>query len=82
MKWFTWGASVSGQVMRSLLIEREDVSRFACANDHPDAEAVLIPDTALHTVDFLPELEAAVGKTVLTGKSGNDVGSIDGLRTV
>ena len=29
-------------------------------------EAVLIPDTALHTVDFLPELEAAAGKTVLT----------------
>ena len=48
------------------LIEREAVLRFACANDHPDAEAVLIPDTALHTVDFLPELEAAVGKTVLT----------------
>ena len=48
------------------LIEREDVLRFARANDHPDAEAVLIPDTALHTVDFLPELEAAVGKTVLT----------------
>lgn len=48
------------------LIEREEVLRFACANDHPDAEAVLIPDTALHTVDFLPDLEAAVGKTVLT----------------
>ena len=48
------------------LIEREAVLRFARANDHPDAEAVLIPDTALHTVDFLPELEAAVGKTVLT----------------
>lgn len=48
------------------LIEQEEVLRFACANDHPDAEAVLIPDTALHTVDFLPELEAAVGKTVLT----------------
>ena len=48
------------------LIEREEVLRFARANDHPDAEAVLIPDTALHTVDFLPELETAVGKTVLT----------------
>ena len=48
------------------LIERKEVLRFARANDHPDAEAVLIPDTALHTVDFLPELEAAVGKTVLT----------------
>ena len=48
------------------LIERKEVLRFARANDHPDAEAVLIPDTALHTVDFLPELEAEVGKTVLT----------------
>ena len=48
------------------LIEQEEVLRFACANDHPDAEAVLIPDTALHTVDFLPDLEAEVGKTVLT----------------
>ena len=48
------------------LIERDEVLHFARANDHPDAEAVLIPDTALHTVDFLPELEAAVGKTVLT----------------
>ena len=33
---------------------------------HPDAEAVLIPDTALHTAAFLPELETHVGKTVLT----------------
>ena len=59
------------------LIERKEVLRFACANDHPDAEAVLIPDTALHTVDFLPELEAAVGKTVLTA---NQVTMWEGLR--
>ncbi|MDE2726652.1 MAG: decarboxylase [Gemmatimonadota bacterium] len=50
----------------SALIERDEVLRFARANDHPDAEAVLIPDTALHTVGFLSELETAVGKTVLT----------------
>ena len=50
----------------SALIERDEVLRFARANDHPDAEAVLIPDTALHTAGFLPELESAVGKTVLT----------------
>lgn len=50
----------------SALIEREEVLRFARANDHPDAEAVLIPDTALHTAGFLSELETAVGKTVLT----------------
>lgn len=35
-------------------------------NDHPDAEALLVPDTALHTVAWLEELEAAVGKPVLT----------------
>jgi maleate cis-trans isomerase len=34
--------------------------------DHPDAGAVLVPDTALHTVRRLGELEAAVGKPVLT----------------
>lgn len=50
----------------SALIERNEVLRFSRANDHPDAEAVLIPDTALHTAGFLPELETAVGKTVLT----------------
>ena len=50
----------------SALIERDVVLRFARANDHPDAEAVLIPDTALHTTGFLSELETAVGKTVLT----------------
>lgn len=59
------------------LIERESVLRFACANDHPDAEAVLIPDTALHTVGFLAELEAAVGKPVLTA---NQVTMWEGLR--
>ena len=47
-------------------IERDEVLRFARTNDHPDAEAVLIPDTALHTAGFLTELEATVGKTVLT----------------
>ena len=45
---------------------REHVLRFALENDHPDAQAVLIPDTALHTVAFLSELEAHLGKTVLT----------------
>jgi maleate cis-trans isomerase len=34
--------------------------------DHPSAEAVLMPDTALHTVAWLEDLEAAVGKIVLT----------------
>ena len=47
-------------------VGRERVLSHARESDHPDAEAVLLPDTALHTVDFLDDLEAAVGKTVLT----------------
>ena len=47
-------------------VGREEVLRFAQATDHPDADAVLIPDTALHTAAFLAELESYVGKTVLT----------------
>ena len=63
----------------SALIEREEVLRFARANDHPDAEAVLIPDTALHTAGFLNELDTAVGKTVLTA---NQVTMWEALRLV
>jgi maleate cis-trans isomerase len=45
---------------------REAVLRLVRENDHPAAEAVLIPDTAMHTVALLPDIEAEVGKTVLT----------------
>jgi maleate cis-trans isomerase len=44
----------------------EAVERFVLSGDRPDAEAVLVPDTALHTVRRLPALEAAVGKPVLS----------------
>ena len=50
----------------SARLDRDEVLRFARDNDHPDTDAVLIPDTALHTAGFLSEIEAAVGKTVLT----------------
>ena len=36
------------------------------AADHPDAEAVLVPDTAMHTLAIVDDLELATGKTVLT----------------
>jgi maleate cis-trans isomerase len=39
---------------------------FVRAGDRPGAEAVLVPDTALHTARSLPALEDAVGKPVLT----------------
>ncbi|MGW5970331.1 maleate cis-trans isomerase family protein [Streptomyces sp. NPDC055186] len=39
---------------------------LARAADHPDAQAVLLPDTALHTLAHLPALEKELGKPVLT----------------
>lgn len=59
------------------LLEREDVLRLAESGDHPDAEAVLLPDTALHSVAWLEDLERTLGKPVLTA---NQVSIWDGLR--
>jgi maleate cis-trans isomerase len=55
----------------------EVVLEFAAAADHPDAQAVLLPDTALHTIGLLDELDARVGKPVLTA---NQVSIWQGLR--
>ncbi|SDO35692.1 Maleate cis-trans isomerase [Streptomyces sp. cf386] len=45
-----------------------DKELFALAKeaDHPDAEAILLPDTALHTASHLPALEHHLAKPVLT----------------
>jgi maleate cis-trans isomerase len=53
------------------------VIEFVRANDHVDAEAVLVPDTALHTAAVLDELDAALGKPVLTA---NQVSMWEALR--
>jgi len=45
---------------------RDRVLAVAAAGDHPDAQAVLLPDSALHTVAWLDELEQRLGKPVLT----------------
>lgn len=45
---------------------RERVVDFVGSGDHPDAEAVLVPDTALHSAAVVEELEAALRKPVLT----------------
>ncbi|MFG2171212.1 decarboxylase [Streptomyces niveus] len=58
---------------------RDEVFALARAGDHPDAEVVLLPDTALHTVAYLPELEETLGKPVLTA---NQVTVWEGLRLV
>ncbi|TGG95439.1 maleate cis-trans isomerase [Natronospirillum operosum] len=47
-------------------LEKERVLAFVAASDHPDAEAIVVPDTALHTVAVLDQLEAMLGKPVLT----------------
>ncbi|WJV48533.1 maleate cis-trans isomerase family protein [Streptomyces flavofungini] len=45
---------------------RDEVLALARAGDHPDAEAVLLPDTALHTAAHIQALESDLGKPVLT----------------
>ncbi|PXW35555.1 UNVERIFIED_CONTAM: maleate cis-trans isomerase [Williamsia faeni] len=55
----------------------DEVLELAHSNDSDDAEAILIPDTALHTVAWIEELEQALGKPVLTA---NQVTAWYGLR--
>jgi maleate cis-trans isomerase len=47
-------------------LESDQVIAMVTAADHPDAQAVLVPDTAMHTLSVIDRLEAAVGKPVLT----------------
>ncbi|MFD9000529.1 aspartate/glutamate racemase family protein [Streptomyces sp. NPDC059582] len=44
----------------------EELFALARAADEPSAEALLLPDTALHTAAHLPALEKELGKPVLT----------------
>ncbi|AOS63009.1 maleate cis-trans isomerase family protein [Actinoalloteichus hymeniacidonis] len=80
------GVEVSSLASRGIVTAAEvgtlssaDVLEFVAAHDHPDAEAVLVPDTALHTALLLDELTARVGKPVLTA---NQVSVWEGLRLV
>ncbi|WP_327137021.1 aspartate/glutamate racemase family protein [Streptomyces sp. NBC_01340] len=43
-----------------------EILAVARAGDRPDADVVLLPDTALHTAARLPALEKALSKPVLT----------------
>lgn len=47
-------------------LDADALVAFVRAGDRPDAEVVLVPDTALHTARSLETLEEAVGKPVLT----------------
>ncbi|MGH3521569.1 MAG: maleate cis-trans isomerase family protein [Mycobacterium sp.] len=55
----------------------EQVQALAVSNDNPNADALLIPDTAMHTVAQVDALEQLLGKPVLTA---NAVTVWEGLR--
>lgn len=59
------GAEIMSAAEVGTLNERDTID-FVAIGDHPDAEAVLVPDTALHTVTVLEQLEARIGKPVIT----------------
>ena len=46
--------------------DRLELQRVLAAAMAGNAEAVLVPDTAMHTLAIVDKLEAAVGKPVLT----------------
>lgn len=59
------------------LLSKDQVVAMIKAADVPEAGAVLVPDTAMHSLMWLDDLEAAVGKPVLTA---NQVTVWEGLR--
>lgn len=59
------------------LLERDAVIGMVRAADVPEADAILVPDTAMHSLAWLDDLDAAVGKPVLTA---NQVTIWEGLR--
>ena len=58
-------------------LDRDAVITMITAADSSDAGAVLVPDTALHTLGIIEDCEAAVGKPVLTA---NQVTVWEGVR--
>ena len=48
------------------LLTDDEVVALATGADHPEADAILLPDTAIRTMRILDRLEAATGKPVLT----------------
>jgi maleate cis-trans isomerase len=58
-------------------LDEDALLEFVQAGDRPDAEAVLVPDTALHTVRSLEALDETLGKPVLTA---NQVSVWEALR--
>ncbi len=59
------------------LLDREAVLAMVTSADSPAAEAILVPDTAMHTLAWLEDLDTVVAKPVLTA---NQVTIWEGLR--
>ncbi|MFC4000405.1 maleate cis-trans isomerase [Prauserella oleivorans] len=55
----------------------EEVVELVVSRDHPDAEALLVPDTAMRTLALVETIETRLGKPVLTA---NQVTVWEGLR--
>lgn len=70
-----WLGAPSG--FDAAVIPPEDVAAAARAADRADAEALLVPDTALPTLALVEDLERALGKPVITA---NQVTLWEGLR--
>lgn len=60
-------------------LDRDEVIKMVRVADLPEADGVLVPDTAMHTLGIIDDLEAAIGKPVLTA---NQVTVWEGLRLV
>jgi maleate cis-trans isomerase len=58
-------------------LSSDDAGALVAAADRPEAEVVMVPDTALHTIAAIEALERAAGKPVLTA---NQVSAWEGLR--
>lgn len=59
------------------LLEKDAVIEFALANVREEANALLMPDTALHSSAWLTDLEQAIGQPILTA---NQVSFWEALR--
>lgn len=67
------GVEVTGMTSSGIITAAEvgtwgeaELFALARAADRPDAQALLLPDTALHTAAHIPALEKELGKPVLT----------------
>lgn len=55
----------------------DEVAELVTRGDHPEADALLIPDTAMRTIALIEQIEQRIGKPVLTA---NQVTIWEGLR--